>query len=1359
MQFSSDYKYSWQLLQFILKGGNARDILYDENLSPAKIGHIGEAMLRICCSFGIEPGTATRFQVELMKNDPESRRIEIVSLSEIHSHFQTGLINSGGNNKIDVCYRNRIDGYLVCCSSKFGKKAIRCIKDLEIALMKSDFESGYTENGVPVDKEKVRYTQLVANRKATTEVIQKSRDKVLKEHVLLYDVEDLDKMCCLIRSECQTEDVMEALAVWFSHSKPMLRPRFHQELLNSKMMKQVEQGAESLLLGAIPRSGKTWMAALVAKEFDRVLVITTRPSETRNQWVSVFRDHQEFCDHQINDIGGDDFIIESNKKMVCIVSIQFCKKNDRSSIMDKDWGLLILDEVHSGGCTEMSESMIDRYVGINTVRLLITATYEKPIQKYSIPEEACFYWDLEDSRLMRSWGQTDIYERMCKKHGQEAVSHTCLQMKQSGETDETIRNGYAWAPRLCIMTTMMNRQLFQDISSMTGGESVYGFSMRSLFMMNPEGTTFQNASAVDCFLESITGSNKMVQFPRGDMSFFARIRRQWKQGGHREGEEFMAQIWFLPFGVGLPLEGVKQALQKRMMNNSVLCHYAIHTLDAGSTPGNDVSIWVRDAKAQGKRGAIFLTGNVASMGVSLPEVDVAFLLHDGTSADMVYQQMMRVMTESPGKKYGTVVDFNMWRILSTMNTYVSVRCHQEAVSSEERIRWCVSNLIDVDSDLWECLDSPESVSKEFILEELTNHWNRCREQVVLSLKRLSMTPCLLIKEDQDELERIMGDAKTSYSGLYERVIEVNPEQSALPSGVEVRKNSKKAKPDKEEKEHVDMNGILARLLPLIRVISGCRSDLLEATRQIDESPDYNACMTEFINTRFSKQGNKDKNTFSIFFHLMKKNYEKLTDAREIYDVMSNRLSLLDSPEELVAFLGQHLEPKQEEKKDFGEVFTPPKLIEEMLDRWTIIDPTIWSDPARTYLDPANGIGNFPALIFHRLMQGLTGVIPDPAQRKRHILENMIYMCELNGANVEMSRKIFDPEGKYKLNLFHGSFFDLDPQKVWGKPQFDAVLGNPPYQPKSNGKKGGKSLWPMFVRQSIEKLMKPCGYLAFVHPALWRQPENELHDLLFSRQIHFLSIHNKEDGAKTFQAGTRYDWYILENKPSLLPTGVRFEDGTHANIHICSEVPYLMNRGQDIMETLREKAPHGFLQAAVSCEGHTQRDYIVKTRTEEFSFPIINAVSMKHIDVIYSKRALKHQTTPKVVFSNALYIQPLYDPGHFGTTQGGIYIPVQSDEEGIKIARFLKSKLVSYIIAASKWSNFATVRQIFWSIPHPTDLPPLMTDEDIYRYFDLNQDQIDRIEQNDPGPGLAAYKPRELPLQPTKNNVDERRSNA
>jgi len=72
----------------------------------------------------------------------------------------------------------------------------------------------------------------------------------------------------------------------------------------------------------------------------------------------------------------------------------------------------------------------------------------------------------------------------------------------------------------------------------------------------------------------------------------------------------------------------------------------------------------------------------------------------------------------------------------------------------------------------------------------------------------------------------------------------------------------------------------------------------------------------------------------------------------------------------------------EKRKDNDEVFTPPFLIDEMLDK---LSKTVWKDPTKTWLDPCAGLGNFSVLILKRLMKGLKTWQPDEELRKKHIL--------------------------------------------------------------------------------------------------------------------------------------------------------------------------------------------------------------------------------------------------------------------------------------------------------------------------------------------------------------------------------------
>lgn len=107
-------------------------------------------------------------------------------------------------------------------------------------------------------------------------------------------------------------------------------------------------------------------------------------------------------------------------------------------------------------------------------------------------------------------------------------------------------------------------------------------------------------------------------------------------------------------------------------------------------------------------------------------------------------------------------------------------------------------------------------------------------------------------------------------------------------------------------------------------------------------------------------------------------------------------------------------------KEFGEVTTPISLVEEMLDT---LPKEVWLDPNKTWLDPCAGTGIFPAAIVTRLMKTLVEFEPDENKRYKHIMENMIYVYELQGKNVIIYKSIFDRNNELNLNIINGSFLD------------------------------------------------------------------------------------------------------------------------------------------------------------------------------------------------------------------------------------------------------------------------------------------------------------------------------------------------
>lgn len=92
--------------------------------------------------------------------------------------------------------------------------------------------------------------------------------------------------------------------------------------------------------------------------------------------------------------------------------------------------------------------------------------------------------------------------------------------------------------------------------------------------------------------------------------------------------------------------------------------------------------------------------------------------------------------------------------------------------------------------------------------------------------------------------------------------------------------------------------------------------------------------------------------------------------------------------------------KQEKKKQFGEVFTPKQLVDEMLDQ---LPTELWSDPNKTWLDNSCGEGAFLIEVKQRLMRGLAQWQPDAVQREQHILHKQLFGVELQQDNWQRCR--------------------------------------------------------------------------------------------------------------------------------------------------------------------------------------------------------------------------------------------------------------------------------------------------------------------------------------------------------------------
>ena len=381
------------------------------------------------------------------------------------------------------------------------------------------------------------------------------------------------------------------------------------------------------------------------------------------------------------------------------------------------------------------------------------------------------------------------------------------------------------------------------------------------------------------------------------------------------------------------------------------------------------------------------------------------------------------------------------------------------------------------------------------------------------------------------------------------------------------------------------------------------------------------------------------------------------------------------------------------KKVNGEVFTPLNIIETHLNAFP---KNIWSNPNLTFLDPANGIGNYPIVVYYKLMEGLKTKIPNKTKRTNHIISNMLFMCEIDQTNINISREIFGKEA----NIVKCDF--INESNKWKKKfnvtSFDVIIGNPPFQTtlhknhNSYGSRGsGNELWSKFVINSLN-ILKPNGYLAFLHPPQWRRPERDLWNIMREKKIIYLKIFSKKMAMDIFGVLSRFDIYILQNvKSKTNKTTIIDEKGKINRINI-SSWPFLPNYMYKTIKKILVPKEKG-LTVLFDGKNHThnqkQKNLLSLEKKNGFKVPVVHGMTKKGIRFTYTKGVLsENNKKPKVILNFNEKLYPYNDyKGEYGMSQITFGIAIKNKNEGERFVNAFKSEVFSEIIKATKWGAF------------------------------------------------------------------------
>ena len=412
-------------------------------------------------------------------------------------------------------------------------------------------------------------------------------------------------------------------------------------------------------------------------------------------------------------------------------------------------------------------------------------------------------------------------------------------------------------------------------------------------------------------------------------------------------------------------------------------------------------------------------------------------------------------------------------------------------------------------------------------------------------------------------------------------------------------------------------------------------------------------------------------------------------------VQENKVSKVSHVKDIIVMLRKYVKVGEVEKKKYGEVMTPLELVKEMIQT---IPQDFWKNPNSKILDPANGVGPYPIMVIYKLMLGLAEWEPDEEKRFKHIIENMIYVCELQPKNMFLWLCAVDPQDIYGCNIYTGSFlesgFDLHMRNVWGVEKFDLILGNPPYN-------------QMIDLDFVSKSYDISDYILFVHPSTWLLDEK-------NKQKKFIDIKNKigKDLEKIIFFNGNGIFGINLFVPCVITT-INKNKKTN-QIYCVDKISDTNSEFENIID-INKYSSMFYVSIKNKILPISKKDNIWNHKYENGNF-FINIAQHRG----------NHTKDDKKMYNDDIFTILMKDDSISTEKFKHLYFGFDTEIEAKNCFNYLKSKITRFFLSIYK-NNSQLCRGELEIIPW-MDFTKEWTDEKLKEHFKLTNDEIDFIEK-------------------------------
>ena len=442
--------------------------------------------------------------------------------------------------------------------------------------------------------------------------------------------------------------------------------------------------------------------------------------------------------------------------------------------------------------------------------------------------------------------------------------------------------------------------------------------------------------------------------------------------------------------------------------------------------------------------------------------------------------------------------------------------------------------------------------------------------------------------------------------------------------------------------------------------------------------------------------------------------------------------ITEIPEQLKKILTECLPIREKEKNKFGEVFTPPSLIEYMLDKLAVYDKDVWTNPKGTFLDPAAGICNFAMVAYFKLMKDLSEAIPDDRKRSEHIIRNMLFNVEINPDNVTIARRIFGKNANIACgSSLEGAWVEGPNGPTWKagseekkagsekkKPvKFGVVMGNPPYNKEGESGARRQAIWANFIAKAHYETLSRNGFLLFVHPRNWRGVDEALikreTETISARSmltqlmtLRYLEMHDNVSARSTF-AGVSlpgYDWYVAQIqswRPGVL-TAICDVDGTLGSHNLADYaiIPSGMLSVANMIVSLdgRDAIGDGLLYQGN--QFHHTKPWIVEPTSSKVG-NVVKNTTLEGVEFWHTtdldptvRNKIDMFGVSKVIFGDGSQASAFFDDGKFAMSENALAI-ASNERDGKQIAQALRSPAFASFV--NRYYKFQGGYRVTWKM--------------------------------------------------------------